>query len=93
MDLLVENPILRICSEMGFEGPAEAAPAAVESASGIAMLASFSGRRFDFVIHAGVSIFPIWTDFYGASGSKLKAVAGSPLRPHSRRLFWRWTTS
>jgi len=76
MELLVENFVSQTCSDMGFKYLAEATPAAVKKEWGISSLEPFSGRRFDFVIRAGSRLIPVETNFYGSSGSKLKAVAG-----------------
>lgn len=75
MEDIVETFIDDICLRNGWKYLKEATAATLLSEWNIELPVDKSRRRLDFVIHNGINIYLIETNFYGGGGSKLKSTA------------------
>lgn len=78
MENIIENEIIEICKKLNFESKSQATAKYILDNWGINVPVDKSERRFDEAVFDKKTgkLWLIETNFYGSSGSKLKAVAG-----------------
>ena len=77
MENIVSSLLQEICKQNGFPAPMlQATSEKIKKEWNIHVTVDKSSRKFDFAINTGKKLFLIETNYYGNSGSKLKATAG-----------------
>jgi type II restriction enzyme len=76
MENLVLSMLETICKKNDWEVIGQANAAKIKQKWGISLTVDKSSRRFDFAIKANNKLVLLETNYYGGSGSKLKATAG-----------------
>jgi type II restriction enzyme len=76
METIVENQLRQICTEHSLSIISQATSPKIKELWGINVEVDKSSRRFDFAVKNEDVLYLIETNFYGGSGSKLKATAG-----------------
>lgn len=94
MEAIVESLLKPICEQRGMSLMVQATAAKIRGQWGIVLQVDKSDRRFDFAVRSGRMLYLVETNFYGGSGSKLKATAGEYkslfdyLSPQGHKLIW-----
>ncbi|MBE9216305.1 type II restriction endonuclease [Plectonema cf. radiosum LEGE 06105] len=94
METIVENLITIICDKTNFLFIPQATSDKIKKQWNIDIQVDKSSRRFDFAVKNHYHLYLIETNFYGVSGSKLKATAGEYkslfdfISPQGHKFIW-----
>ncbi|MGB1118228.1 MAG: DpnII family type II restriction endonuclease [Parvibaculales bacterium] len=75
MEEIVEYQINKICENNNWQYLTEVTKSKLDKEWGMDLIIKESNKRLDFAVKTTTQIFLIETNFYNASGSKLKATA------------------